>query len=359
MSDEAITIEVNDVGMEGKVVFKIKRSMELSKLIIAYEQQKGINNNSIYFMFNGKRIYETDTADKIQLTNDSQIYCTLCTHLMMAHAATTDATIKINDIASLDINRSVLCVLQRANLPFDELWIGCDMNIVLNKENDNIIYVPESSHDMGWLGYFIGRHEHLKNLYIRDFNALSGESFRNVLIPFLIGLSNNKSIERLNFLGIDLLNGSAFTSMVPFFKNNIKLNTIEIHNCDFGDNGCRLFSLALGSSTNKSLENVELTCSGIANEGMVDIITALSMHPHLKILNLECNHLSTTGCKALATLLQHSATQLQDLNLSHNEIDDEGIDALIPILNQHNHIQSLNLSNRSVTSKGWNNLQLY
>ena len=82
MSDEAITIEVNNkyLNLDDDTVFKIRRSTELSKLLIAYEQRHGINKNTFHFMFNGKRINENDTAETIQLTNDCKIYCTLPTH---------------------------------------------------------------------------------------------------------------------------------------------------------------------------------------------------------------------------------------------------------------------------------------
>ena len=77
----------------------------------------------------------------------------------------------------------------------------------------------------------------------------------------------------------------------PFFKNNHNLTNINIARCDFGDEGARLFSLALGSSTNKSLKKVTLEDNDISEEGMVDIITALSMYPHLETLDLDGNRL--------------------------------------------------------------------
>ena len=63
-----------------------------------------------------------------------------------------------------------------------------------------------------------------------------------------------------------------FTMLGSFFKNNHNLTSITIDGCDFGDEGCRLFALALGSSANKSLKKVELENNNIAGEGAVEII---------------------------------------------------------------------------------------
>ena len=66
--------------------------------------------------------------------------------------------------------------------------------------------------------------------------------------------------------------------------NNHNLTNNNINECNFGDEGARLFALAIGGSTNKSLQTVELENNNISEEGMVDILTSLSMHPTSNIL---------------------------------------------------------------------------
>ena len=118
-----------------------------------------------------------------------------------------------------------------------------------------------------------------------------------------------------------------------------------------------MFALALGGSTNKSLNEVSLQINNISDEGMVDIITALSMLPHLKLLNLVGNGLRKNGCVALATLLGCSATELQQLYISRNEVNDEGIEALVPALLNCNRLKDLYISdNPSITTRGWQRL---
>ena len=63
-----------------------------------------------------------------------------------------------------------------------------------------------------------------------------------------------------------------FPMLSPFLKNNHNLTNINIRDCDFGIEGARLFALALGSSTNKSLQKVELEDNNISEEEMVDVI---------------------------------------------------------------------------------------
>jgi len=104
-----------------------------------------------------------------------------------------------------------------------------------------------------------------------------------------------------------------FTTLDQFFKNH-KLTSIDFSRCIFGNEDCRQLALALGSSTSKSLTKMELKHCGITDEGMVEIITSLSMHPNIEKLELEGNHLRTNGCIALSTLLQNSATHLQIAN---------------------------------------------
>ena len=208
----------------------------------------------------------------------------------------------------------------------------------------------------GWVGYFVGKNIHLKKLFFVHFNPRSAdESYSDVLISFLRGVNCNRSIEKIEFGAFDLLNGSVFTSMDQFFKNNSQLISIRILCCyNFGVEGCRSFALALGSF--ESLNTLNLQHNDIADEGLVDIITALSMHPYLDKLDLSWNRLSKNGCIALATLLQHTATKLHTLDLSRNEINDEGIDALVPAL-KNCSLKSLKLSdNQSVTTKGWQQL---
>ena len=107
-------------------------------------------------------------------------------------------------------------------------------------------------------------------------------------------------------------------------------------------------------NTNKSLENVSFEDTSISDEALVDIITALSVHPNLLKLNLSGNRIRKNGYITLATLLKCSCTKLKTLNLDNNGINDEGIDALVPALKKCSHLEILKLDiNTSISTKGW------
>ena len=219
---------------------------------------------------------------------------------------------------------------------------------------DCIRYFPEGAYDMGWLGYFVGKNDHFEQLVIRPFTPTSGSSVRDVFGPFFRGVCNNKSIQTISFSGVDLLGGEVFTMLGSFFKNNHNLINIHIDECAFRDEGVRLFALAIGSITHRSLKEVDLRHSNIDEEGMVEIITALSTHPYLQHLHLTGNRLHKNGCVALATLLRCSAKELQYLYLSTTEVNDEGIEALVPALANCSNLKHLRINNNpSITTRGW------
>ena len=264
-------------------------------------------------------------------------------------------TISVNEISSDSNNRIILGRFQINNA--DERHKTLLIQNEYDEDEDCNGYVPEGAHDMGWLGYFVGKNEHLKMLYIRPFTPLLGASVRDVMVPFFRGVSSNKSIWGIYLVQTDLLRGDLFNMLSPFFRNNYNLINIHVNSCNFGDEGCRLFALALGSSTHKSLQNLSLRNNNIEDEGMVDIFTSLSKYPQLQKLNLYGNCLRKNGCVALATLLRCSVKVLQNLSISRNEINDEGIEALVPAFTNHNSLQNVYLSqNPSIATRGWQSL---
>ena len=192
------------------------------------------------------------------------------------------------------------------------------------------------------MGYYIGQNTKLQelNFYI----TIDNESFYKEII-------HNKSIKEIQFYGINLLDGKVFRMLNPFLKNNHSLTQISVQDSEFGEESARQLSLALGDCS--QLKNINISENIIGIGQLVNIITALSMHPQLERLDLTWMDIDRNECTALSTLLRCTTTQLQKLNLHGNNIDDDGIELLLPALCEHT-LQELKLGyNHLITIIGW------
>jgi len=256
------------------------------------------------------------------------------------YAALVD-TIKIEDITSNKINQSILQQLMDNDGSFNRLYIVGGSS----DDQDHDDYIPDDGEDTGWLGYFIGQNTKLQHLHFFERSNTYTESFFREI-------SCNASIEMVQFNGISLVNGNLISMLGPIFQNNNSLNEIRIGDCYIFDS-IRQLSLAIGNC-NKSLKTFELGDNGISYGQLVDIITALSMHPQLEVLTFMGMRIGRNEYTALATLLRCTTTQLQKLDLRRSDIDDEGIEALVDSLAGVNRLRQLHLSNnRSITVRGW------
>ena len=133
--------------------------------------------------------------------------------------------------------------------------------------------------------------------------------------------------------------------LIPFLKNNDSLKQLFIEECDI--RGCLpQLSLAIGNC-NKSLKHFEFEENEIGDGQLVDIITSLSMHPQLEIIEFAGMAIGGVNeCTALSTLLRCTTYNC--------DIDDRGVGVLVQVLSNINTLQELHLSsNDSITIKGW------
>ena len=56
-----------------EIFFKIKRSTQLKKLMDAYCTRQGLSANQCRFIFDGERLKEDDTPDKLEMENGDEI----------------------------------------------------------------------------------------------------------------------------------------------------------------------------------------------------------------------------------------------------------------------------------------------
>jgi len=252
------------------------------------------------------------------------------------YAALAD-TIKIEDITSNDINQTILRRLK------DNISIHYSDKLHLIKgDQDHNDYILDDGEDIGWLGYYIGQNTTLQSLNF--YQPIDNESFFKEI-------SCNTSIQKVYFNFVDV--GEMLSMLGKFFQNNNSLIEIGMEDCVLNTaEGVHQLTLAIGNC-NKSLKHLSLTDNEIGEGQLVNIITALSVHPQIERLTFTRMNIDRNECTALATLLRCTTTQLQLLELYGNNIDDEAIGLLVPALCGHT-LRDLKLgSNRSITINGW------
>jgi len=250
-------------------------------------------------------------------------------------------TINIIDITTNESNRYILRKLKENDAYFDKLW-------VTDSRDDEYDYFPESVHEMGWIGYFIGKNTTLKDLILHS-NPFEDVD-NNAIEPFYRGINSNRSIQKIRFYNTDLSGGEIFQNQRPFFENNNNLSDLVVVECEFGAGCARQLSLAL-RGCNSSLKHVKLSNNQMGDEPLAEIIEAVSLHSQLEKLELWRMNIGRKEYSALANLLLMTS-ELRALNLCNTGFDDEGMEALVGAL-ANSSLISLDLSdNRAITSRG-------
>ena len=258
-----------------------------------------------------------------------------------------ESTIKIHEITTDETNREILRRLKENDPDFVGMWVKDD-------REDNCDYCPEGAHDMGWLGYVIGKNTILRKLNLRT-NIF--QRFNNSAIEaFCTGVNSNRSIQIIRFSIMDLSGGEIFQSLRPFFGSNSNLAELKVQKCVFGIGCARQLSVAL-RGCNTSLKSITIGYNQMGDgEQSVEIIESLVGHPKLESLELFGMNICGNECRALASLLSQSFTELRELNLYLNDIDDEGVDALVGAL-PNSELGNLTLSeNPNITARGWKSI---
>ena len=261
-----------------------------------------------------------------------------------------------------------------ARLEMEDFWKKRQILRQLRDNDPTLTYVGvgRDESDSSWLGYFIGKNNHLQELYM-DMDAR--------LRYFFEGLSHNSSIRKLSLDNVcerGLFSSErgrlryVFQNLIPFFKNNRNLEEIEI---DMGDGydarasarDYQLMAMAIGecsgSLTKFSLNNPSFYYSsdGVSQDGGRDtncIPLALSMHPKLRKIHFNGVDTGLGACIAFGTLFRNSANELEDLCIKGSGIGDEEVLALVDGLTHCNKLRRFYLYSDvgTISNIGWKSL---
>eukprot|EP00984_Skeletonema_dohrnii_P011452 scaffold4580_cov73-Skeletonema_dohrnii-CCMP3373.AAC.3 len=259
--------------------------------------------------------------------------------------------VKFEDITSSEHNANIFELLVAVN-PIE--W---NKKIYLLEEEidgDPDEFVVGEGDDLGWLGFFLGRTSHLVELHIKYFPA--GKDKMNA---FMDGFKHNTWLQEL-YISTDL-GRDGYESLGHMLRNNDALVNLCLHEFDIDLESARGIAAMLSSEQYKSLKHLFFVQNDLGIEGLTDIITSLRKQPQLEELKLCGNNVDGDGCLALGYALESwEGASLRKLHLCHNDINDEGLHALVTGMTKCNYLEALTLcANPSITAAGLRSLSTF
>ena len=157
--------------------------------------------------------------------------------------------------------------------------------------------------------------------------------------------------------------------IAEFLQNNTYLHKFNFLNnvCDNGskpfgdfyksDSAFQHFSLSenavhgIKSVTTTNLQILDISNNNISDDGAIAISEYLKHNNTLQDLKMSHNSVTDVGAARISEVITSSII-LQTLNISHNNISDDGAIAISEYLKTNNTLQSLNLAENNITSVG-------
>ena len=248
--------------------------------------------------------------------------------------------VKLEDITSSQQNKDILQKLRDGDPEFRTL---CILDESMDDDADDEFIVEEED-DLGWLGYFIGESNTLKDLLVKCF--MTGTSL-------IEGICRNRTIESLD-IECDIGNYLSFGQM---FKNNRRLKSLlfECSRMNAHD-----FAVSLGQQSH--LKCLNFDHMDLSDEDVSVIAKALIAQPQLEALQFESNDFERNCCTVLKTTFMKwgEKSQLKKLDLSENDIDDERLSILLGgLVCCHNLVELTLNCNIDISAAGLRSLSSY
>ncbi|KAK9979020.1 hypothetical protein ABG768_012467 [Culter alburnus] len=124
-----------------------------------------------------------------------------------------------------------------------------------------------------------------------------------------------------------------------------------LNDCNLTDKSCPALAAVLGSDTN--LKELNMNNNNLQDSGVKLLCTGLkNIKCKLEILSLSSCYMTEEGCSALTSALKSNPSHLRELNLSRNNLGDSGVKNLSDLLmNPQFKLEKLHLCECSITEK--------
>ncbi|XP_051747358.1 NACHT, LRR and PYD domains-containing protein 3-like isoform X3 [Ctenopharyngodon idella] len=164
-------------------------------------------------------------------------------------------------------------------------------------------------------------------------------------------LGSDTNLKELNMNNNKLQDSGVKLLCTGLMNIKCKLEILRLNDCNLTDKSCSALAIVLGSDTN--LKELNMNNNKLQDSGVKMLCTGLmNIKCKLEILRLSCCYMTDEGCSALTSALKSNPSHLRELDLSKNELGDSGVKNLSDLLmNQQFNLEKLHLSGCSLTEK--------
>ncbi|XP_062397868.1 NACHT, LRR and PYD domains-containing protein 3-like [Sardina pilchardus] len=169
--------------------------------------------------------------------------------------------------------------------------------------------------------------------------------------------SNSSSLRQLHLRGNNVGDSGVELLSTGLEHPNCRLEILELQRCSLTVESCAALSSALRSNSS-SLRQLNLSHNDVGDSGVELLSTGLE-HPNCRLETLELISCSLTvkSCAALSSALRSNSSSLRQLDLSHNNVGDSGVELLSTGLEHPNcRLETLELVGCNLTERSCSSL---
>lgn len=133
--------------------------------------------------------------------------------------------------------------------------------------------------------------------------------------------------------------------MVRAFHRNLASSAISLKHCGIGDRSME--GIELFMRTNTTIKNLNLTDNNLKEQGATLVASIFERNAFIRRLDLSCNNINGDGLSSVLDSLKDSKC-VESLNLSDNNIDNKSGTAIGQFIEFNRSIQTLNLSKNNL-----------